>query len=214
MRHAYIRPEAKCTEVFQRKHIKAPAKKIVAERARVRDDSYPEFRFLVDRMLQRGDELEVSHWHRLASTTDAMFEHARQVLSKGVVIVEMSTGRRSDSPVQLLEMVEEAVHFYAGRSLSKDEASRLGKLGALASPATKRRRGYMPNRQAEAILNDHARYPTLKMALAAINADKRYARRWDTNRVYREAKNPDQKERLNLLERRAGRPVWSKKYEG
>lgn len=210
MRLAYIRPEPRLTEVAQQKLLTATKHKTVTETKRGRGSPYKEFQFLVGQMMKPKDELEVSHWHRLGSTIRDMFDHARQVMEKGVPILEMSTGRRSDRPLDLLRMVEEAVDYYAGRSLSKDEARRLGKLGAIKSPMTKVRTDRMPNAQAEGILNNHGKYPTLRMALAAINSDKRYARQWSAAHVYREVK----RSRLRLRERKAGRPYHDRSYDG
>lgn len=134
--------------------------------------------------LRHNDELCVSHLHRLGTGQRDLSEVIKAVISQGATIIEVSTGRHSNDPASLVTMIQDANSYYA-HSLTSERAQEIGKLGAAASPMTKRRRGRMPIKNALIILNDHKRYPTLVDAITAINKDKRYGRPWNVPLVYR-----------------------------
>jgi hypothetical protein len=133
--------------------------------------------------LRRGDELCVSHLHRLGTGQGDLSAAIRAVIEQGATVIEANTGRRSDNAAQLVGMIADANTFYA-RTMTPETAQRIGRLGAAASPMTKRRRDRMPIKDALKIVNDHKRYPTLVEALAVINKDKRYKRPWSVAHVY------------------------------
>lgn len=184
--HAYIRPDGRFSEAAQRKHLTAAERKTVVEGKRGRGSPYPGFELVGGAMVHKGEPFEVSHWHRLGSTMEDMFEHAGYLMTKGVVIVERSTGRKSTNPLDVVKCIAEAIEFYTSRSMPKEYASKIGKRGAKASPATKAKTDRMPNAQVMAILNDWAAYPTIHLALKAINSDKRYPSKWNTAHISRE----------------------------
>src|SRR6185437_881375 len=128
-----------------------------------------------------------------------------RIAPKGAIILELATGRRSDDCYALADMVHEALDFYARRGLSKAEAEIYGKLGAAVSPVTKARTDRLPNELAEEILNNHKTYPTLALALRAINnatnaKGKKFKRKWNIAHIYRMAKDG----KIKLDVRRSG----------
>lgn len=132
--------------------------------------------------LRKGDELEVSDFHRLASGMKDWRDVWTALGEKNVVVVEARTGFRSDKQTQFSDMLHRATLFWARKD--SDTMSEIGKKGAENSPRAKRRKGRMPLREAERILNDPA-YETRAAGLAAINSDPRYSIPWSRAFAYR-----------------------------
>lgn len=146
---------------------------------------------------QRGSEIVgIPFYHLLATGSEELKAVRAELKARKIVILELSTGRRSDCASALGDMVQEALDFYARRGLTTAMAKRLGRKGAAKSPVTKSKRDERcPNDVAEAILNDHKTYPTLPLALAAINKvkdanGKKFKRKWNIAYMYREASRP------------------------
>lgn len=185
MLRAYIRPDARFSAARQRTAIEALGKKIAAtyvEIDRRRDDNFPERDAWIS-SLRPGNIAVVSDFHRLATTADTLKEVRSAIHQAKAVIVEASTGRRSDDPESLADMTHEAVDLYRRRGLTKAEAKRLGRLGAAASPTAKAKRGRMPKGDAAVIWRD-AQY-TSKEAIAVINANTDYKDKYNLCWAYR-----------------------------
>lgn len=153
----------------------------------------------------------VPFFHRLATNAEDLKAVRDRIKAAGFVVIELATGRRTDNPDDAADMVDEARDFYARRGLTKAEATRVGKMGALMSPATKSKddKRY-PIELAEKILNDHETYPTLRVAYRAINnarnADGRpFKCKWYPALATRLEK----KGKLHLKDRRSGPKVKS-----
>lgn len=160
------------------------------------------------RAMRKGDLVGVPFFHRLASNADDLRGVRQRLKAAGVIVLETATDRRTDDPDAAADMLDEARDFYARRGLTTAEAKRMGELGGKMSPATKSRTDRLPNEHAERILNDHDTYPTLKLAILAINnatdaRGKKFKRLWNEAHVYREAKRG----KLNLKLRRSGPKV-------
>jgi hypothetical protein len=150
-------------------------------------DGFAKRDWIIDRKVRLGtkDEIAVARLFLLDTRTKGLREAIERAHARNAVIIETDTGRRSDRTSDLLAMFEDASLAYAGRWLSPERAAEIGKDGAAASPASKKRSGFMPPGEARKILNDHIRYPTLAQALAVINRDKRFKEPWSRARVYR-----------------------------
>lgn len=132
--------------------------------------------------LRKGDELEVSDFHRLASGMKDWRDVWSALGAKSVVVVEARTGYRSDDQVQFSDMLHRATLFWARKD--SDTMSEIGKKGNANSPVAKRRKGRMPFREAERILNDPA-HETRDKALAAVNSHPDYNEPWSRPFMYR-----------------------------
>ena len=158
--------------------------------------------------LRSGEIGGVAFFHRLAANADDLQSIRDRIKKEGIIVLETDTGRRSDNPHDHGDMVQEALALYAQRALTKAEAKALAKLGADASPVTKSRTDRMPLELAEEILNDHKKYPTLQVALRALNnatdaRGKKFKRKYNLAFIYRMVK----KGKLRLVTRRSGPKV-------
>lgn len=157
----------------------------------------------------RSDKLAgVAFFHRFASSVEELRAVRARIAKAGIVVLELAAGRRTDNPDDYANMVDEARDFYGRTGLSPAEARYYGKLGAKKSPVTKSRTDRLPNELAEKFLNDHATYPTVKLALRAINSakdarGKRFKRKWNVTHISRMVKAG----KLNLKPRRSGPKV-------
>ncbi len=184
MLRGYIRPDARISVQRQREALVAiGCTMFYVEHERRRGDSFPERDDWISH-LRKPDEACVAVFNRLAIGKNDLAATLKAIFAKGIPIIEAETGRRSDNQESLVDMIAEATGYYA-RHLDSEEAVRRGKLGAAASPVTKRRKGRMPEREALKFLNDRAKYRKLKDAVAAINKDKRYPTPWSVPLVYR-----------------------------
>lgn len=147
------------------------------------------------------DEIGVARLFVLAEDGNDLRAAISQAHRRKAVIVETDTGRRSDCRDELLAMFQDASLAYAGKWLSPERAAELGKLGADASPVTKKSDRHMPPSQAQKFFNNHKDYPTLAVALAAINRDRRFRGKWSRSRIYRE----EEEGNLKLIPRVPGR---------
>lgn len=129
--------------------------------------------WLLEKKLRKGhsDRVLVTRFDRLAPNARELREVFHKIEAAGATVFEITTGRSSAKPSDLLAMTDEAKDFYAGRPTG-DELSAWGSAGAAQSPVTKAKTGHMPLRDMDAILDDHSL--TLDQAVARINADKRY----------------------------------------
>lgn len=185
MLRAYIRPEPRFSAAKQRAALDALGKKIATtytEEPRTRGGPFPKRDAWV-KSLRAGVLATVSDFHRLATTADDLRDVRASIHKTGAVILEARTGRRSDDPEALADMTHEAVAFYSQRGLTKQDASKLGKMGAAASPATKPKRGRMPKADA-AVIWRKVEYTTHE-AIAAINADPAYKVKYNLSYAYR-----------------------------
>src|ERR1035437_3921017 len=147
-------------------------------------DARPIRTWLINRKLRpkAKDEIVVSHFDVLAENGDDLNKVCAALDTKCVVVIEASTGRRSDKRGDLVAMTHDAIDRYAGR-LTASERSEIGKLGAAASPVTKERKGRMPMHEIDKILDDHSL--TIKRAVARVNADRRFKTKVSLPWVYR-----------------------------
>lgn len=185
MLRAYIRPEQRFSRAKQVETLAALGKKIAAtyeELQRRRGDDF-EQRDAWVASLRPGVLAVVSDFHRLATTADGLRDVRAAIHKTGAVIMEAQSGRRSDNPEDLADMTHEAMNFYRQRGLTSSEASKLGKLGADMSPTTKPKTGRMPSLEALPMWRN-AEY-NVPEALAAINADGRYADKYTISHAYR-----------------------------
>ena len=194
----YFRPDARCSQARQDAAAAKYDGKIIA---------YTDIGewFL---HLRSGEVGGVPFFHRLASGADELQAVRDRLKAAGIIVLETDTGRRSDNAHDQGDMVQEALALYAQRNLSKAEAKALAALGADASPVTKSRTDRMPLELAEEILNDHKKYPTLKIALRALNnatdaRGKKFKRKYNLPFIYRMAKMG----KLKLVTRRSGPKV-------
>ena len=174
MFRGYIRPEPRFPAKAQREALRQFGVQdgaIYEEAERGRGDTYPELADLTG-SLRQGDSVVVTEFHRLASNLDDLRENATAILSRGFEVLE-TTGRRSGVHVDLVHMVLDAVLLYGRKLLSHAQAVELGKLGAAASPMTKRKRGRMPIAEAKVLWVSRPDW-TSEQALALINSDRRY----------------------------------------
>lgn len=185
MFRAYIRPEARFSAAKQLPVIESfDCKVIYKEADRSRDEGFPERKAWIAGMrVAHKDVALVSDFHRLATTAQSLKEVRTELKNAGVVILEGRTKRRSDNADDLADMIHEAIAFYSQRGLTPKEAARMGRLGAIESPATKPKLGRMPLHDAILIWRD-PQY-TRAQALALINADKRYPDKYNGTYAYR-----------------------------
>lgn len=194
----YFRPEPRCSRLAQDSVAEASGAKIIPY---VDLDEW-------FASMRKGDIVAVPFFHRLAANAEDLKAVRERLKAAGVVVLELATGRRTSTPDEYADMVQEALDFTARRGMTTAEAKRLGKLGADMSPATKSRTDRMPLELAEEILNNHAVYPTLDAALYAINHatdanGKRFKRPYNREFIYRMARIG----KLNLKVRRSGPKV-------
>jgi hypothetical protein len=163
-------------------------------------DKRPIRNWLIVRKLRpkAKDEIVVSHFDVLAENGDDLNVVCVALDAKCVVVIEASTGRRSDKRSDLVAMTHDAIDRYAGR-LTASERSEIGKLGAAASPVTKERKGRMPMHEIDKILDDHSL--VIKRAVAKVNADRRFKTKISLAWVYRMKR----KGRLKFRARLSGR---------
>lgn len=185
MLRAYIRPEPRFSASTQKRAIDDLGKKIAVtyiEGERSRGDAFPERTDWIKSL--RPDTLAVvSDFHRIA-TDAAMLKTVRAAIkAQGAIILEARTGRRSDDPDALGDMVVEAAMFYARKGMTEEEAQRLGRLGAANSKATRKWTGRMPTAEAIKIWRDNSL--TYEEALAKINGDKNYRTPYSSAAAYR-----------------------------
>lgn len=202
----YFRPDPRCSIKAQNEAVKSWPGKIIRYDEEKADQTAQREGWI--RAMRAGELFGVPFFHRLATSAAELRAVRAKIAPKKATILELATGRRSDDCYALADMVQEALDFYARRGLSSAEAAIYGKLGADASPVTKARTDRMPNELAEEILNNHEKYPTLKVALRAINnatnaKGKKFKRKWNEAHIYQQVK----KGKLNLKPRRAGRRV-------
>lgn len=192
----YFRPEPRCPMTRQQS---------VAEKFDGKVIPYENINEWISQMRPR-DVVGVPYYHRLASNAEDLKAVRDRLKAFCVVVLEIDTGRRSDNPDDLADMVDEARTFYARNGMTTAEAKRLGALGAKASPVTKSKSNErLPVEMAEKILNDHETYPTLPIAYHVINnarnADgKKFKRKWYPSLVTRLAKQG----KIHIKLRRSG----------
>lgn len=159
--------------------------------------------------MRRGNMVGVPFFHVLATGADELAEVRQRLKAAGVTVLEIDTGREI-VPGHDGDVVAESLAVYARRGMTKAQAARIGKLGALASPATKSRGDRLPIALAEEILNNHELYPTQFEALRAINNakdvnGKKFKGRWYPSYISRLANPPDgSPPKINLKPRKPG----------
>ncbi len=164
-RHSIKRQREICESFCLRNDHKAV---FYVEENRSRGAPYPKRNDWVKSL--RGVEVcGVSDFHRLASTSLDLRAILSDLLASNRVVIEAASGRRTDNAKDLSDMILETTTFFANKGLTTQEASTLGKLGALVSPATKRKRGRMPMADAMVIWRDAAL--TTRQAVAKINEE-------------------------------------------
>jgi len=126
------------------------------------------------RSLREGDEACVTTLDRLAKTRMVLKDYIKEVHSRGAVLVETKTGRRSSDPQQLADMVIDAINTLArdGWAQKPEVGKRFGVLGG--RPVKSER---MPEEQAGAIWFD-ARISSVHDALAKMDG-------WTMRSAYR-----------------------------
>lgn len=198
MLRAYIRPEPRFSLPKQAETIRDLGEKVTTytEEFGRANGRLPE-RDLWIASLRIGTVAVVSDFHRIATSAVGLKEARAAIKAQGAVVLEARTGRRSDDPDALGDMIQEALRFYSQRGLTTEEARRLGRMGAASSPATKAKKGRMPIAEALPIWRDNA-IPSIEAALEKINADKRYKTPYTQATAYRY---------LRAREVRAGRPA-------
>jgi hypothetical protein len=149
--------------------------------------------------LSRGGphEIVVAEFHLLATNRAGLLDRLKTIFERGAVVVEAMTGRRTSNQRDYADMLLEATDFYRG-GMSKAERIRIAKLGAAASPVTKLKDGRMPLTEAIKFLYDVNL--TIREAIAYINRDRRYRRKWSLSFAYQRNKAGD----IKLPQRIAG----------
>jgi hypothetical protein len=140
----------------------------------------------------------VAEFHLLATNRADLIERVLLVHARGSWIVEAATGRQTHDLAHLIHMLLEATDFYYQGGMSKAERQRIAKLGAAASPVTKPKDGRMPLTEAIKFLYDVSL--TIREAIAHINRDRRYRRKWSLSYAYQRNKAGD----IKLPQRIAG----------
>jgi hypothetical protein len=139
----------------------------------------------------------VDEFHHLATTWVALQERVERIHRFNAFVIEAASGRSTEDRVSFARMLQEAQDFYRS-GMTRKERSRIGKLGADASSATKPKPGRMPVSEAIVLLYD-VKF-TIRGALARINQDTRYVRPWTLSYAYKLAKRGY----ITLPQRRAG----------
>lgn len=199
----YFRPEPRCSQKAQDTAVKKFDGRIIA---------YTDLAEWFGDM-RRGELVGVPFFHRIATDAESLKAARDSLKDKGVVLIELDTGRRTDNPTDYADMVDEARDFYSRRGFTKAEVQRIAKMGAAASPVTKSKADErLPVEIVEKILNDHETYQTLRLAFRAINnaknADgKKFKRKWYPALVSRLANPKKGPPKINLKPRRSGPKV-------
>jgi hypothetical protein len=183
----YIRPDPRHPESSQRKVLEAfGVSKFYVEGDRKRDAGYPELEKLTRAVRKSAsDELVLSDFHRLSSNGDDLKENMRKVRKAGLVVVEASTGRRSDCQADLLDMTVETKETWANRGMTPTAAKENGAKGGASAALTNRKEAPLPMLKIQQIMDDHVTYPTVLDAITEINRGKRGRARVSLNTIYR-----------------------------
>ena len=184
MLRAYIRPDSRFSLPRQAEPIRDLGKKFttyIEEFGRTNGHLPERDRWIAD--LRVGTIAVVSDFHRIATSAAGLKDARAAIKAQGAIILEARTGRQSDDPDALGDMIQEALRFYSQRGLTTEESKRLGRMGAASSPATKAKKGRMPTVEALPIWRDEAF--SAEVALEKINADKRYKTPWTQATAYR-----------------------------
>lgn len=184
MRRGYVRPDKRMGETVQLAALESFKCSVIYTEARPPIGNSLTERADAIASLRDSNELCVSHLHRLGVGKNDLQEAVKAVIGKRAVIVECSTGRMSDDPASLVDMMGDANAFYR-KAITPERATEIGKLGASMSPVAQRRRDRMPIKDGLKIINDRKRYPKLVDALKAINKVRGYKRPWNVAYVYR-----------------------------
>lgn len=186
MLRCYGRPvigftEAKQRELFAQHGVKSrDGAPIYFDTAR----TFPAQRKALVRSLRSGakDEVGVATLYVLASNRRDLREVLADIKSSGATIRELATGRVLH-PDDCANAVLDAVHWWSSRNKRFGELS-IAEAASLGGKALSRIRAQsrMPKREALPIWRDD----TLSSdeALAKINADKRYGRKWSMTQIY------------------------------
>lgn len=207
----YDRPDKRLGSAPARKVIMAYGVKeadIYGEKPE-RGDAFPIRSWIIGTKVRptAKDFIVVARADRLDTTARGWMLAVKAAHKRKAVIVDASTGERSDRECDLLAMFHRASLMYAGKWLSTERARELGIAGAEASSATKAVENKMPWRQVVAIMNRHDM--RVDEAIAVINADRRYKGKWSRNTVYSTNRDPNTK-----LKIRARMPGWAQATEG
>ena len=208
----YDRPDKQLGSAPQRKVLLAYGVKegdIYPEKAPERGNPLPTRSWIISIKVRpkAKDSIVIARADRLDTTATGWREAVKDAHKRKAVVIDASTGERSDRECDLLAMFHRASQMYARRWMPSDRARELGIAGAAASPVTKAIEDKMPWRQVVAIMNDH----TLNVdhAVAKIVADRRYKGKWSRNTIYKTNRDPKTK-----LKIRARRPGWAQATEG
>jgi hypothetical protein len=190
MRIGYIRADNRMGEAPQREVLEAAGISPNDIRVEGKGSAQPVLTWIIERKIRKSesDTVEVSDLHRLCSNSECMAEMVSRIAERNAVVVEARTGARSDRVGPFSVALAQSIAFLSGR-LTRADRSRIGKLGAEASPVTKPKGGHMPLAQIQTMINDHAKYPTLMDAIEAINRDRRYRRKVNASLIYRWARD-------------------------
>jgi len=168
--------------------------------------SFEEFDHIVDRKKQgaclgRGSNhaVAVAEFHQLATNRDELTQRVQAIHKLGAVIIEVSSRRSTEDRADLAAMMVEALDYYRMGGMSKAERTRVGKLGAAASPVTKPKDGRMPASMAIKFLYDLSL--SIKEALGLIAKDRRYRVPWTMSFAYKQHRDG----KIQLPKRAAGR---------
>ena len=146
--------------------------------------TFPRQRKAVIASLRAGakDELGVARLYVLASNRKDLREVLAAIKSKGATIRELATGRMLH-PDDCADAILDAVHWWSSRSKSFGELSitEAASLGG-KTLARIRDKARMPKTEALPIWRDGTL--SSDQALAKINADKRYGRKWSMTQLY------------------------------
>ena len=203
----YDRPDKRLGSAPARKVLLAYGVKegdIHTEKPPERGDHFPIRTWIIGTKVRpkHKDQIIIARADRLATSAKGWMEAVKAAHKRKAVVIDASTGERSDRECDLLEMFHRTSKMYAGRWLPTERARELGIAGAEASPVTKAAEGRMPWRQAVAIMNRHEL--TVDEAIAVINSDRRYKAEWSRNTIYRVNRDPETK-----LKIRARMPGWA-----
>jgi len=146
-----------------------------------------------------GHAVVVAEFHQLATNRDELTQRVQAIHKLGAVIIEVSSRRSTEDRADLAAMMVEALDYYRIGGMSKAERTRVGKLGAAASPVTKAKDGRMAASMAIKFLYDPSL--SIKEALGLIAKDKRYKVPWTMSYAYKQHRDG----KIQLPKRAAGR---------
>lgn len=187
MKLGYIRPDPRHAEGPQRALLEAAGvSKIWVEKRRKAGDGYSAFEAMCKAIRSGADVVFVSDFHRIAATGDDEKANVRKVRRKGAHIIEVRSMRSTSCTADAIDMAREAAAVRAGKGMSREAASEIGKVGAANSPRSKPKAGRMGERQARAIWKDERL--SWSQALAKMNAGRPEDQHWTKATAYRRLK--------------------------